>query len=62
METCLKIRRMCLVEKRAVSEGARKRNVSRTTVYKYLEEAVTEPRYVRRKEGVSPKLGGFQEQ
>ena len=62
METCLKIRRMCLVEKRSVCEVARKLNVSQTTVYKYLDESTTAPRYERRKSVNYPKLDGFQAQ
>lgn len=39
METALKIRRLCLVEGKSISEVARRFHLSRTTVRKYLKDA-----------------------
>ncbi len=61
MHICTKIRRMCLVDGRNVSEVAREFNVSRTTVYKYLNES-NEPVYQRSVPIVCPKLESFKPQ
>ncbi len=55
---------MCLVEGRNVSEVAREFNLSRTTVYKYLNESnePNEPVYQRSVPIVCPKLESFKPQ
>lgn len=61
MHICTKIRRACLVEGRNVSEVARDYNLSRTTIYKYLNDA-NEPIYQRSEPIVCPRLDAFKSQ
>ncbi len=62
MPICTKIRRLCLVEGRKVSEVSREFNLSRTTIYKYLNNAPSEPEYQRSVPIVCPKLDKFKPQ
>ena len=61
MHICTKIRRECLVEGHSVSEVARDYNLSRTTIYKYLNDA-NEPVYQRSVPIVCPKLDAYKPQ
>ena len=61
MHICTKIRCLCLVEGRSVSEVAREFNLSRTTIYKYLNES-SEPIYQRSVPIVCPKLDKYKPQ
>jgi len=61
MHICTKIRRLCLVEGRSVSEVAREFNLSRTTIYKYLNDT-HEPIYQRTIPIVCPKLDAYKPQ
>ena len=62
MHICTKIRRLCLVEGHSVSDVARQFNLSRTTIYKYLDSATGEPAYHRSTPIVCPKLDAFKPQ
>ena len=59
METALKIRRLCLVEGKSISEVARRFHLSRTTVRKYLKEDQP-PRYNLSKPRPRPRLGNYE--
>lgn len=59
METALKIRRLCLVEGKSISEVARRFHLSRTTVRKYLKDA-SPPSYQFSKPRERPQLGAFE--
>ena len=61
METALKIRRLCLVEGKSISEVARRFHLSRTTVRKYLKDE-SPPSYQLQKPRARPRLGGFEPQ
>lgn len=59
METALKIRRLCLVEGKSISEVARRFHLSRTTVRKYLKDAQP-PSYQLSKPRERPQLGAYE--
>jgi transposase len=59
METALKIRRLCLVEGKSISEVARRFHLSRTTIRKYLKED-RPPAYRQSKPRSRPQLGDFE--
>lgn len=61
METTLKIRRLCLVEGKPISEVARNFQLSRTTVRKYLKDASL-PAYKQTIPRTKPQLGAFEAQ
>jgi len=60
METALKIRRLCLVEGKSISEVARRFHLSRTTVRKYLKDEQP-PNYHQSKPRARPRLGNYEE-
>ena len=60
METALKIRRLCLVEGKSISEVARRFHLSRTTVRKYLKDDQP-PAYHQSKPRARPQLGDYEE-
>jgi transposase len=59
METALKIRRLCLVEGKSISEVARRFHLSRTTVRKYLKDDQP-PAYHLSKPRARPRLGDYE--
>ena len=59
METALKIRRLCLVEGKSISEVARRFHLSRTTVRKYLKDDQS-PAYHQSKPRARPRLGEYE--
>ncbi len=59
METALTIRRVCLVEGKSISEVARRFQLSRTTVRKYLKGGEP-PSYQLSKLRAWPRLGAYQ--
>ena len=59
METALKIRRLCLVEGKSISEVARRFQLSRTTVRKYLKDP-DPPAYRKAKPRPKPQLAAFE--
>jgi len=59
METALKIRRLCLVEGKTISEVARRFHLSRTTVRKYLKDDQS-PSYHQSKPRARPRLGEYE--
>lgn len=59
METALKIRRLCLVEGKSISEVARRFHLSRTTVRKYLKDDQS-PSYHLSKPRARPRLGDYE--
>ncbi|MEO0439152.1 MAG: helix-turn-helix domain-containing protein [Pseudomonadota bacterium] len=59
METALKIRRLCLVEGKSISEVARRFHLSRTTIRKYLKDDQL-PSYKLSKPRGKPRLGAFE--
>jgi len=59
METALKIRRLCLVEGKSISEVARRFHLSRTTVRKYLKDDQP-PTYHKRQPRARPRLGDYE--
>jgi transposase len=61
METALKIRRLCLVEKKSISEVARKFQLSRTTVRKYLQDS-RPPGYHQSQPRPRPQLEAYEDQ
>jgi transposase len=61
METALKIRRLCLVEGQSISEVARRFQLSRTTVRKYLKDA-SPPAYNQTTPRPKPQLADFEAQ
>ena len=61
METVLKIRRLCLVEGKKISEVARRFQLSRTTVRKYLNDPGP-PAYNQTHPRPNPQLGDFEAQ
>jgi len=61
METALKIRRLCLVEKKSISEVARKFQLSRTTVRKYLKDSQP-PGYHQKQPRPRPQMEPFEDQ
>jgi len=61
METVLKVRRLCLVEGKSISEVARRFQLSRTTVRKYLKDA-SPPSYKATKPRPKPQLDAFESQ
>ena len=61
METILKIRRLCLVDKLSISEVARRFQLSRNTVSKYLSDD-SPPSYHQAKPRHRPRLGPFCDQ
>jgi len=61
METVLKIRRLCLVEGQSISEVARRFQLSRTTVRKYLKDP-SPPAYHQTHPRPKPQLAAFETQ
>ena len=61
METIAKVRRRYHLNKESVSRIARKMNLSRTTVRKYVDYDGDVPKYPNRKERLKPQLGAFEE-
>lgn len=61
METVLKIRRLCLVEGQSISEVARRFQLSRTTVRKYLKDP-SPPAYNQNHPRAKPQLAAFEGQ
>ncbi|MHB1280492.1 MAG: hypothetical protein ACYCYL_04555 [Acidithiobacillus sp.] len=61
METIAKVRRRYHLNKESVSRIARKMNLSRTTVRKYVDYDGDVPKYPNRKERPKPQLGAFEE-
>ncbi len=59
METVIKIRRLCLVEGKSISEVARRFQLSRTTVRKYLKDP-SPPTYSQAKSRPKPQLAAFE--
>lgn len=59
METVIKIRRLCLVEGKSISEVARRFQLSRTTVRKYLKDP-SPPNYSQAKPRPKPQLAAFE--
>jgi transposase len=59
METAIKIRRLCLVEGKSISEVARRFQLSRTTVRKYLKTPHP-PAYHRTSPRPKPQLAAFE--
>ena len=59
METVLKIRRLCLVEGKSISEVARRFQLSRTTVRKYLKDP-SPPAYHQTNPRPKPQLAAFE--
>lgn len=59
MEIVLKIRRLCLVEGKSISEVARRFQLSRTTVRKYLKDP-RPPAYRQTKPRPNPRLADFE--
>ena len=60
METAIKILRLCLVNGKSISEVARRFQLSRTTVRKYLKDA-TPPSYHLTKPRPKPRLADFEQ-
>jgi transposase len=59
METVIKIRRLCLVEGKSISEVARRFQLSRTTVRKYLKDP-DPPTYNQAKSRPKPQMAAFE--
>lgn len=59
METVIKIRRLCLVEGKSISEMARYFQLSRTTVRKYLKDP-NPPICSQAKSRPKPQLAAFE--
>lgn len=60
METIAKVRRLYHLDQETVSQIARKMNLSRTTVRKYLDYVGDVPQYPRRKSRPRPQLGAYE--